>query len=356
MFRASRATTPVDVAWRLLTPLLAILLVFSFEAMTPMPAEAASSGSGASPIRQRQLRAEATMLRADKQIKRLQQQRQRHEKHFEAAKRKLDKAIHRRNAVRGKLERTEDRLDDAGRVLARAVRVRPNPRGTQAVDKPALRKQLRKLDNKVERLEKKTRKVERKVERARKAKQARLKKVGKARVEVRKDARERAEDRLGGAIKQMLDLSQARVGGDFRTASGKGFMKPAKGTISQRYGCTGYHANPRRGSCAHFHDGIDIAAKRGTKVRAAADGFVAYVGRNPWDNDKRAFVVIIGHAGGYESVYAHLQPRRKVRAGQRVERGDLIGTIGTTGHTSGPHVHWEVSRDFRSQNPLRAGR
>ncbi|MEA2027311.1 MAG: peptidoglycan DD-metalloendopeptidase family protein [Chloroflexota bacterium] len=356
MFRASRATTPVDVAWRLLTPLLAVLLVFSFEAMAPVPAEAASSGSGASPIRQRQLRAEATMLRADKQIKRLQQQRQRHEKRLKAAKRKLDKAIHRRNTVRGKLERTEGRLGDAERVLARAVRVRPNPKGTQAVDKPALRKQLRKLDSKVERLEKKTRKVVRKVERARKAKQARHKKVGKARVEARKDARERAEDRLGGAIKQMLDLSQARAGGDFRTASGTGFMKPAKGTISQRYGCTGYHVNPRRGSCAHFHDGIDIAARRGTKVRAAADGFVAYVGRNPWDNGNRAFVVIIGHAGGYESIYAHLQPRRKVRAGQWVERGDLIGFIGTTGQTSGPHVHWEVSRDFRSLNPLRAGR
>ena len=356
MFRAPRATTAVDVAWRLLTPLLAILLVFSFEAMAPMPAEAASSGSGASSIRGRQLRAEATMLRADKQVKRLQLQRQRYEKRFKAAKRKLDKAIDRRNAVRGRLERTEDRLDDAGHVLARAVRVRPNPRGTQAVDKPALRKQLRKLDSKVERLEKKTRKVERKVERARKAKQARHKKVAKARVEARKDARERAEDRLGGAIKQMLDLSKARAGADFRTASGKGFMKPARGTISQPYGCTGYRANPRRGSCAHFHDGIDIAARRGTRVRAAADGFVAYVGRNPWDNGERAFVVIIGHAGGYETVYAHLQPQRKVRAGQRVERGDVIGTIGTTGHTSGPHVHWEVSRGFRSQNPLRAGR
>ncbi len=136
----------------------------------------------------------------------------------------------------------------------------------------------------------------------------------------------------------------------------EGFQKPARGTLSQRYGCTGYRTNPRRGSCAHFHDGVDIAATRGSTVRASADGYIAYVGRNPWDTGSRAFVVLIGHAGGFETVYGHLQPIRMVQAGQRVERGDVIGRVGVTGRSTGPHVHWEVSRDGHTLDPLRAGR
>ena len=114
--------------------------------------------------------------------------------------------------------------------------------------------------------------------------------------------------------------------------------------------------NPRRGSCRHFHDGVDIAAPKGTKVRASADGYVAYAGFSPWDNGSRAYIVIIGHANGYESVYAHLQPKRSVRAGQKVKRGDVIGSVGMTGLTSGPHVHWEIRRGGVDLNPLRAGR
>jgi murein DD-endopeptidase MepM/ murein hydrolase activator NlpD len=91
-------------------------------------------------------------------------------------------------------------------------------------------------------------------------------------------------------------------------------------------------------------------------VRASAAGYVAYVGWNPWDRGRRAFVVIIAHRRGYESIYAHLKPQRNVRAGQRVRRGQVIGVVGLTGHTSGAHVHWEVSRHFRTSDPRRAGR
>ena len=69
----------------------------------------------------------------------------------------------------------------------------------------------------------------------------------------------------------------------------------------------------------------------------------------------RAYIVIIGHAGGYESVYAHLQPRKKVRAGQKVKRGQVVGTIGLTGLTTGPHVHWELRKGGTNVNPLKAG-
>ena len=99
-----------------------------------------------------------------------------------------------------------------------------------------------------------------------------------------------------------------------------------------------------------------VATSRGSPVRASAAGYVAYVGWNPWDRGRRAFVVIIAHRRGYESIYAHLKPQRNVRAGQRVRRGQVIGVVGLTGHTSGAHVHWEVSRHFRTSDPRRAGR
>jgi len=139
------------------------------------------------------------------------------------------------------------------------------------------------------------------------------------------------------------------------SATRRGFRKPVRGHVSQRYGCTGYRSNPKRGRC-WFHDGIDIAGPRGSKVRASADGYVAYVGRNPWDRGRRSFVVIVGHARGYETVYAHLKPVRRVKAGQRVRRGQVVGVVGMTGHTSGPHVHWEVKKHGRTVDPRRAGR
>jgi murein DD-endopeptidase MepM/ murein hydrolase activator NlpD len=344
----------MEIAWRLMAPLLAIMLVLSVEAATPAPVEAGAAGSSTA-IRQRQLQAEATMLRADKQVKRLQASRRQQVRRLEAAKRKLSQAISRRDAKRQRLERAAARIERAEHALARTIRVRPNPSGKQVVDKPAARKHIRQLERKTRQLKRQAAKLERTVERARNAKQARLR-VSRARIEVRRAARERAESRLAAAITQMLELSRQRAGDRFSLATVKRFRKPASGTISQRYGCTGYGANPRRGRCRHFHDGIDIAAKRGTPVRASADGYIAYVGRNPWDAGSRAVVVIIAHAGGYESIYAHLQPRRMARAGARVERGDVIGRIGITGHSSGPHVHWEVRRGFRSLDPLRAGR
>ena len=102
-------------------------------------------------------------------------------------------------------------------------------------------------------------------------------------------------------------------------------------------------------------DGVDIVASRGTRVKAAADGYVAYVGWSPWDTPRRSFIVIIAHARGYASVYGHLQPTRLVRTGQKVKRGAAIGRVGVTGLTTGPHVHWEVHRNGTVVDALAAG-
>ena len=295
------------------------------------------------------------MRRADRQISDLQKQRRNHGKLLRNAKHKLDRAIKRRDAARERAETAHLKLMDLRFSLARKTRVHPNPQGSQTVDKPGLRKRVSELGLRSRKLERKEREIEKKVDKVRALKQSRLHKPSKARITARKAERERAEDALGSAIVQMLSLSKQRAG-SFGPASAEGFRKPVMGNITQSYGCTGYGANPAKGSCRHFHDGVDIAAASGRKVRASADGYVAYVGYSPWDTGARAFVVIIGHSNSYETVYAHLRPTRKVRAGERVRRGDVIGTVGMTGLTTGPHVHWEVKKGGAAVDPLQAGR
>lgn len=354
MVRAHRAISRVELSWRLLAPLLAVALVLSAGVLAPDPVEAGGT-SVVSAVRARQLAAESAMRRADQQIKQLQQQRGQHAKMLKAAKKQLAKAIKRRRAADLRADQAATRLGGLRLTLARETRVRPNPAGSQRVDKPKLRKRVAKLNRQVRQLETRLRQSEQKEAAARELKQSRVNKPTKARIDARKRERERAEGKLGTAIYQMTALSRDRAG-RFGTASVRGFAKPAKGKLSQAFGCTGYATNPRRGGCKHFHDGVDIAAPVGTKVKASADGYVAYAGWSPWDTGDRAYIVIVGHANGYESVYAHLQPRRKVRAGQKVKRGQVIGSIGMTGLTTGPHVHWEVRKGGRNVSPLKAGR
>jgi murein DD-endopeptidase MepM/ murein hydrolase activator NlpD len=356
MIRARRAHPPSDVLARVLAPLLILSLLLGAGLVQAAPAAAGSFVRDTADLRQRQRQTEATMLRADKQIRQLQRQRRKHDKLLQAAKRKLARAIERRDRSRERFERADSRLERAERIFARAMLVRPNPTGRQSTHKPRLRARLRQLERTRAKLQRGVRAADRAVDRARARKQARWTKIGRARVEARKAARERAEDRLASAISAALRATKARADRSIGLSSRRGFSKPVRGSITQRYGCTGYHINPRRGSCAHFHDGIDIGAGRGARVRASADGYVAYVGRNPWDAGSRAYVVIIGHSGGAHSVYAHLQPKRLVKTGQRVRRGDVIGRVGITGVSSGPHVHWEVWRDGRTVHPLRAKR
>lgn len=130
---------------------------------------------------------------------------------------------------------------------------------------------------------------------------------------------------------------------------------PASGRITQRYGCTGFWANPRRGSCRHFHNGIDIANRRGTAIRAMASGVVRFIGRDPWDRGRdRAWMVIIRHRSGHYSWYAHMLPRYPdgVRRGRRVRQGQVIGYMGESGRATGIHLHFMVERNGSFVNPL----
>jgi murein DD-endopeptidase MepM/ murein hydrolase activator NlpD len=166
--------------------------------------------------------------------------------------------------------------------------------------------------------------------------------------------REYAEAVLQSRILSMSSLAQRRLARqtDIKNAAAHGFAWPAWGRISQRYGCTGFRLNPPRGSCRHFHDGIDIVSYRGAPIRAAAVGVVTYVGWNPWDEGGRAFMVMLAHPGGYETLYGHLLSSRRVRVGQVVRKGQIIGYMGSTGRSTGTHLHFEVRRGRTTYNPL----
>lgn len=129
---------------------------------------------------------------------------------------------------------------------------------------------------------------------------------------------------------------------------------PMRGVVTQRYGCTGFSWEPRRGNCRHWHNGIDIAADLYTPVRAAGDGRVVFAGPNPYDRYPKAWIVIIAHSEELQTWYAHLDNRTRpipVRAGQWVTKGQVIGYEGMTGRTTGPHLHFMVELNDRFVDP-----
>jgi murein DD-endopeptidase MepM/ murein hydrolase activator NlpD len=330
--------------------ILILVLLLPLDGALPRVAAAGQGHGVAVAIRERQARAQEAMRRADAQIQRLERRTDRKAARLNEARRRLDRAVALIHAARARANGVRDDLATERAVRDRLLRVHPDPTGRQRADRPKLRHRVTVLQRQVDLVQQRIAVLARRSERVRRAKAVVVRHLGRTRIEARKQAREGAEARLAVQIRLMLSLSKDRAA-DHAPGRRRGFARPTRGTISQGYGCQGRH-----GRCGPFHDGIDIATARGRPVRASADGYVAYVGWNPWDRGRRAFFVIIGHARGLETVYAHLAPVRMVRAGQHVSRGQAIGIVGLTGRTTGAHVHWTVSRDFRSRDPFRAGR
>lgn len=124
------------------------------------------------------------------------------------------------------------------------------------------------------------------------------------------------------------------------------------GRISQGFGPTSFALEPAgcfEGKCyAHFHDGIDIAAALGTPVQAIAAGRVTIAGRM----GDGAVVVEIEHGPGVLSRYGHLEADVAVRVGESVSAGDVVGSIGLTGNTTGAHLHFEIYASGEPVDPL----
>jgi len=97
-----------------------------------------------------------------------------------------------------------------------------------------------------------------------------------------------------------------------------------------------------------FHAGLDFTAPVGTPIYATADGVVIESGFSPDGYGNR---VVINHGYGYESLYGHMY-RTKVRNGQKIKRGEVIGYVGSTGKSTGPHCHYEVHKGGQPVDPV----
>ena len=121
------------------------------------------------------------------------------------------------------------------------------------------------------------------------------------------------------------------------------FIWPVDGRISSPFG---QRTDPILGG-TRMHPGIDIAASSGTPIKAAGDGVVVMAGSNGGYGNW----TLIDHGGGLATGYAH-QSRIGVRIGQHVSTGEIIGNVGSTGASTGPHLHWEVRVNGTPVDPM----
>jgi murein DD-endopeptidase MepM/ murein hydrolase activator NlpD len=129
-------------------------------------------------------------------------------------------------------------------------------------------------------------------------------------------------------------------------ADGVPFARPVSGGAYRFTSGFGYRRDPKGGG-QRMHLGIDLAAAQGTPIYATASGVVVKAGREGGYGN----VVRIRHAFGFETVYAH-QHTLRVKPGQQVSRGDHIGDMGTTGRSTGVHLHYEVHLNGAPVNPM----
>ncbi len=145
---------------------------------------------------------------------------------------------------------------------------------------------------------------------------------------------------------EALVRSQGSRGGSGVSSSGTtvaGLLRPVQGRITSGYG---WRTHPIFGT-RRFHNGVDIAAPTGTPIKAADCGRVIHAG---WRGGY-GLTVVVDHGGGLQTLYAHCS-KLHVRRGQNVSRGQTIAAVGSTGWSTGPHLHWTVYRNGSTVNPL----
>lgn len=121
-------------------------------------------------------------------------------------------------------------------------------------------------------------------------------------------------------------------------------IRPLKGGfLSSRFG---RRMDPHTGRIA-FHRGVDYFARTGTPIISAADGMITMAKKN----GSMGLMVEVNHGNGFKTRYGHLS-RLLVKRGQRIKRGEVIGLVGNTGRSTGPHLHYEVIFNKDHRNPL----
>ncbi|MBP2685041.1 MAG: rane protein, partial [Deltaproteobacteria bacterium] len=121
------------------------------------------------------------------------------------------------------------------------------------------------------------------------------------------------------------------------------FGWPVDGRITSSYGYRNHPVHEER----KFHTGVDLSVPSGSAVKATADGIVSFAG----STESSGIVVVAEHGHGFSTAYAHNR-NAVVRVGQRISRGEVIAMSGSTGVSTGPHVHYEIWRNGRHTDPV----
>ena len=340
------ATHRTGVPAQFVVALCAIALSVAVLSVSAAPVAAQDLGSRIAAVRSAQKSAEAAMRAQDRVLLNLTAQRKAASKQLKPLQRTVKQAASELAVVKSVVAERKSRLAEKEALWTGPEASPPTEWKTRL---SAIRKDLRIAENRKENIAAQARAVERSV-RAKKAQVERLKRQVKSTT-----SRQRgAAGSLAAYISQMTALARLKVAeqATVSLAEGGTYSWPTTGRISQPYGCTGVKYNPKRGSCKHFHDGIDVVDGYGTPIRSVAAGVVAYSGWNPYDQEGRAWVVDVVHADGYVSRYGPLIPGNVVKAGDLVYTGQAIGKMGNTGKSTGTHLHFEVLRNGKDINPL----
>jgi len=167
--------------------------------------------------------------------------------------------------------------------------------------------------------------------------------LGELQAQLRKLRREYDElERESRRIEAQIRAYQARNRGKVSPWKGS-LLMPTQGRITSGFGSRFHPILKQR----RMHNGVDIAAPTGTPIKAAAPGVVIFAGRRGGYGN----CVMIDHGGGLSTLYGHCS-RLFVSNGQRVARGDKIAAVGSTGLSTGPHLHFETRIDGRPVNPM----
>ena len=202
-------------------------------------------------------------------------------------------------------------------------------------DRADLKKLLAKLENDIEYAEKIARQMQADEDKV----NAEIEELSRQEAEAARKAAEAAKKAA-----QSKSASSSTSTSTVRASGSMVWPCPSYNYISSNYG---YRTHPITGKVSSFHKGIDIAASSGNPVLAAASGTVV----KSYMSSSYGNYIVISHGGGLMTAYAHLS-RRLVSVGDTVSAGQQIGKVGSTGNSTGPHLHFEVYVNGSTVNPM----
>ncbi len=254
-------------------------------------------------------------------------------KAVEAAREEVDQAREESNRVKEEMEANRNQLVSQKAALDEKVRIVSEKFELSSSERDALLSQQREVAAQTE-------KINQQVE----AEKARIAAEKAAKEKAEREARERAareEAARKAAAVQVSSSNQSSSSSSSSSSNNSGWVRPSYGYVTSEYG---YRIDPISGY-TRLHGGIDIGG--GGPIVAAKSGTVTIAG---WHYQYGNYVKI-SHGGGVDTLYAHLQSDMRVSPGQSVSAGQRIGTMGTTGYSTGVHLHFEVFVNGAKVNP-----